>query len=920
MKLSSFFWTYLVLAILYFNGKDKLNNTNYSASEISTDLKKKIVDSVYARLTFSEKIGLLSIYSLKDTILNPLQISTLGYFVGQNDSIILPDKPRGSISGFENMPLRVAFADTNNQFMNNLTIGQTNSANFARYKEAIQAENIRKKGINVILGNYFQVYNPKLKNENISYTQSPLNSEKYWQAMLHGAEENGLKMGVSDPLMMNTSIDSIDNNEFLAIGLSGNRYYSRRGHGIIQLADQKENLKMRFFAKNLKTQQSILREKFRFTGLIVSPDFSPLSIEKQALRALETIQEGTDMVCVSLKLKHNLDSIFARYFEIHKTELETRCLKILNLKYDLYQNNSKSTDYHRYIKQFEYQVKQNSITCIENKLNILPVKDLNVNTYYFTSNNHQDFFNKQLQHYVSPHLFDSNEIEASGICIVDGFNDNLLPAVKWAKKYNGALKLLLVTSQVELSKQRTVSLARFDAIVVAGDTSQLSQALCIQSMFGASTIKGKLPYYLSPHFPMSTGCTIPDISRLGYIDPEYIGISPAKMLEIDEIVKEGISARAFPGCQILVGVEGKIVYEKSFGFQDFSQNSKVDQGTIYDIASITKIAASTTSLMKLQSDCLFSLNKNLSDYIPEIVRNTEFANIQLRDMMAHQAGLPAWIPFYLKTLSGGKPSLSYYSKSKTLEFSVPVAKDLWMKNSYLDTIYARILSSNLKSKSYVYSDLGYYFVKKIVENLSNSKLDEYVQDSIYRKLGLHSMTYNPYLKYDLARIAPTEKDDEFRKQEIRGYVHDPGAAMLGGVGGHAGIFSNANDLAILMQMMLNGGYYGGRQIIRKEVLDEYTAVQFPNSNRRGAGFDKANLNGSEATACALASPMSYGHSGFTGTVTWVDPKNKVNYVFLSNRVSPSASNWKITKMDIRTRIQTKIYQAVDGAEKFNFYP
>jgi len=884
------------------------------------DQKNLAIDSVFLKMDLDEKINLLSIITISSNSLelndSLLQNSNGFLFSKEMDFGLAKFKKNIKSSTFGSLQLRIT--EVNSKAVKNLTLGQTNRDDLVRYAQAITSENIRSKGINVILGSYFQTYDINLNNENTAFAESPISSEKYWKASLEGAEQNGLKMGLTDPFMLNTDVDSSRMKDFLAIGLSGNRYYASNGHGIIQLNNNFLNYRDRISIKNEKNEQSFLRENFRFDGIIISPDFSKIPSDSAHQSAFESIKDGSDLVCINQVSKDKLDSLLTKYFKKREVELKKKCERILGLKYDLFESTLNKTNFEKFENQFEYQAKQAAISCIENKDKLLPIRSLNSPIYYLASAENDTFFKDQLLNYSEVISIKDKLTDSKGICIVNGFDENLLDFIAWTKKNKGNLKFILITDQISAIKNRVKNLEHFEAIIIAGDCSKLSQEIAIQAIFGAYSIDGKLPFYLSPTHPIGTGISLKSIGRLAYVSPKYVGISQSKLDEIDKIVDAGIEAKAFPGCQVLVGVAGKIIYKKSFGYHDYTGIIKVDQQTIYDIASITKIAASTSSLMKLQSDGLFSLDKTLGDYLPELVRNTEFEKIRLKDMMAHQAGLPAWIAFYTKTLSKGKPSSSYYSKTKTLEFSVPVAKKLWIRNDYTDTIYKQILSSQLKNKTYLYSDLGYYFVKKIVEKLAKEALEDYVNDFIYKPLGLQTMTYNPYLKFNLSRIAPTEDDKDFRKQVLLGYVHDPGAAMMGGVGGHAGVFTTANDLAILMQMMLNGGFYGGKQIVEKEVLDEFTSVQFPISNRRGAGFDKPNLNGTEATACAMASPSSYGHSGFTGTLTWADPKYKINYVFLSNRVYPSAENWKIVKMDIRTRVQTKIYEAVQSASNFNF--
>jgi CubicO group peptidase (beta-lactamase class C family) len=402
---------------------------------------------------------------------------------------------------------------------------------------------------------------------------------------------------------------------------------------------------------------------------------------------------------------------------------------------------------------------------------------------------------------------------------------------------------------------------------------------------------------------------LPDNILLAKAKPESLGIISTDLDKVDQIALNAIKAGAFPGCQILVAVDGKIIYQKNFGTSMYGNNDSIRNDYLYDIASVTKIAGSTLALMRLQTMNLFSLEKHLNDYLPDLVGDGKFSKMLIRDMMAHQAGLVAWIPFYQKTLKNGKPASELYKTAKANGYENEVAKDLWLNSSYTDTIYQRLLASSLTpGNHYEYSDLGYYFMKKIIEKQSGKSMDVFLQEEIYTKLGLTHIGYKPLTWYMLDKIVPTENDKTFRGQQVHGYVHDPGAAMLGGVGGHAGLFSNAHDLATIMQLFLNKGKAGKLQLLDEKVVDEFTRVQFK-GNRRGAGFDKPTPS-KKGQTCALVSAESYGHSGFTGTFTWADPVYKINYVFLSNRVCPSAENWKIRDMNIRTNIQQVIYEAV----------
>ena len=333
---------------------------------------------------------------------------------------------------------------------------------------------------------------------------------------------------------------------------------------------------------------------------------------------------------------------------------------------------------------------------------------------------------------------------------------------------------------------------------------------------------------------------------------------------------------------------------------------------IYDLASITKIASSALTLMRLESENKFSVDSNLGHYLPILLDSSEYKNLNLKDILTHQAGLPSWIPFFFKTLNDGMPSYELYSKLPSSIHQSRVAENLYILSSYRDTIFERILSTNLKKKKkYKYSDLGYYFINEIIKQITNLEQDKYVEN-IYLKMGLRNIGYHPRGKWDINRIPPTENDTLFRHQLVHADVHDQGAALLGGVGGHAGLFANSNDLAVIMQMYLNNGIYGGDTIVNQDVLNKYTSSPFykSNDNRRGIAFDKPVRDGAGGPTCfECASYSSFGHSGFTGNLTWADPESGIIYVFLSNRVYPDAENHKLIKMNVRTEVMKIITSA-----------
>ncbi|MEI7663720.1 MAG: serine hydrolase, partial [Bacteroidota bacterium] len=331
--------------------------------------------------------------------------------------------------------------------------------------------------------------------------------------------------------------------------------------------------------------------------------------------------------------------------------------------------------------------------------------------------------------------------------------------------------------------------------------------------------------------------------------------------------------------------------------------------SIYDLASVTKVAATTLAVMKLFDEGKIKLDDTLGKWLP-FLKMSNKAGMRIRDVMTHQAGLQDWIPFYKTTLVNSQPDHRIYRSEPSDDFPTRVAYNLFIQKNRADTIFKSIAGSPLRqTRDYKYSDLGFYLLRLIVEQVTGKPFEKYLDETFYKPLGLATTGFNPLNRFSTSQVIPTEYDTEFRKQLVWGYVHDPGAAMLGGVSGHAGLFSDARDLAVIMQMLLQDGSYGGKQYLSPATIREFTRVQFPGrGNRRGVGFDKPLLNYSpDGPVCKGASAGSFGHSGFTGTYIWADPANGLVYIFLSNRVYPSAANQKLAEMNIRTNIHQTVY-------------
>lgn len=456
----------------------------------------------------------------------------------------------------------------------------------------------------------------------------------------------------------------------------------------------------------------------------------------------------------------------------------------------------------------------------------------------------------------------------------------------------------------------------FRSILISYQDRPVFQQVSAQIIFGGLPAGGQLPVSADSAYPAGKGMAT-EKTRLSFIETQTSGIKKKYIDKIDSIIRDGLEQKAYPGCQVLMAHKGHVFLDKAYGYHTYDQIRTVQPTDIYDIASITKIAATTLAVMKLSEDRMMNVDRRLSYYIPYL-RYSNKKNILIRELMAHQARLQSWIPYYEKTIIDDSLDGGVYHHTMTENYSTRVAEDLYIHDDYSHAIFDTIATSELReTNGYEYSDLGFYLLYEAIENITNEPFEKYVERNFYTPLGTATLGYLPRKRFSLNRIVPTEKDEIFRHQLIHGDVHDPGAAMLGGISGHAGLFSNARDLAVIMQMLLNGGEYGGIRYFDSTTVRQFTKTQFPlNDNRKALGFDKPVLEENEPGPSAkAASSESFGHSGFTGTLTWADPENETIFVFLSNRVHPDADNYKLIKMDIRTKIHSVLYEAVNDLKK-----
>jgi len=698
-----------------------------------------------------------------------------------------------------------------------------------------------------------------------------------------------------------------------------------------------------------KIVTGLLKEKMKFNGIIftdalnmkgVSACYKPGVLDKLALLS------GNDVLLYSEDVPKALKEIhFAvENCEISQDDIDMRVRKILMLKYwvglgryapvdttDLY--NDLNSNYGRLMQQKLYE---RSVTILSNTDAVIPVrwKDSLRIASVVIGDRKNNPFQKKILDYAPCQLYAIEKDEAVDVfesvkkflsnhdLVILSVHGTTMKAdknfglteqeEKFIDEVMNSYPTVLVDFGNAYTLTRFKNLDKAKAVVLSYEDTPVMHDVTAQVLFGGSSASGIIPIQSNSTFPRRTGLETGAPMRFKYTLPEDAGMSSDTLARIDSIVNEAIREHAMPGCQVLVAKDQKIVYNRSFGAHSVQDTTAVVNSDLYDIASVSKIAGTALATMKLFDEGKIDLNKPLSKYLPALKKSNK-KSLVIREVLAHQAGLKSWIPFWKQTMAGDVPDGNIYHRTQSHDYSIRVADSIYMNNAYEDSIFKWILESPLGEKGkYVYSDLGPILMKMLVEKITGKKLDDYLEENFYRPLGLSRLAYLPHDKFLPGEIIPTEYDTAFRHQLVHGYVHDPAAAMIGGVSGNAGIFSDANDLAVIMQMLLNKGSYGGRQFLQPGTIEIFTRQQFiQNKNRRGLFFDKPEPDPKKPSpTCAGASLLTFGHQGFTGTCAWVDPQYKLVYIFLSNRVNPDASNEKFSKMNVRTNVQQVIYDAM----------
>ncbi len=719
--------------------------------------------------------------------------------------------------------------------------------------------------------------------------------------------------------------------------------------------------------------RDLLKNKLHFKGLVIT-DALGMKGATQLLKGsvcVNALLAGNDVLLMPDQVESEVEAIKAAIAAgtLKQKDIDERCHKLLCYKYVLGLTEPQHVDTNNLESDLKSagsavlhrQLTAGSITVIKNDDHVLPIHNLQSRRIAVVTvgdgEGLKSMFCDRADDYAEVTAFDckpGDDVEALADMLNAGrFNTVILEAYgndastqasigTLSKKCKNVVLAVLCKSYEIANYSEAIGQSNVKGVVLTYETGEEAQDYAVQTIFGGNAAQGCLPISLTVNgqkkYPAGHGIHY-EATRLGYTVPAEVGVNNRLLAQVDSVARVALREHAFPGCQVVIGRHGKVICKRAYGETAYGTGVPVDDNTLFGLASVSKATGTLSALMKVYDDGKFRLDDKASDVITDL-RGTDKENITYRDLLYHETGMPPSLSMWqmmmdTATYSGplivGKPDAQHHikimngayghndarlrtdilSRSQTERFNVAIADGIWGGRMTYDSIMQRIYHADLGSKKYLYSCLNFCLLADAVQRITHAPLNYFVNSYIFAPLGAYHTLYRPLSKFSRDQIAYTEVDTYLRRQHIHGYVHDELAAFSGGVQGNAGLFSSANDLAKLLQMWLNGGTYGDVRFYKPSTVDVFTTQKSPNSHR-GLGYDKPVVGNPDASnTCAEATAETYGHTGFTGTCFWVDPKNDMFYIFLSNRVSPSRNNPAFSRVSARSHIQSLIYQNIE---------
>jgi beta-glucosidase-like glycosyl hydrolase/CubicO group peptidase (beta-lactamase class C family) len=938
-----------------------------------SDKETAWVDSIYSKMPLREKVGqlfMVSAYSNKDSV-HVNQVSKLieEYKVGSviffQGGPVRQAKLTNLYQSKAKVPLFVGIdaewglamrLDSTYRYPWNMTLGAIQDLKLIEKVGRNMANENKRIGVHFNFAPVLDI-NTNPKNPiigNRSFGEDKVNVSEKAIALMNGIQGNGVFCtGKHFPGHGDTATDS--HHALPTVNFSKERldlvelypYKRMFDEGLVSVMVAHLNIPSLEPIPNLPSSASynvvtnLLQKELGFDGLIFTDGLAmkgaanfkgPGDLEIAVLLAGNDILLCPENVPVAVQ---KLEEAYNNNI-ITEERLAHSVKKILHYKYKAGLNHYKPIDMANIYNDLNppqndalhYQLYENAVTVLKNEKEILPIKELDQKIAYIKlGDDTNSAFISTLKKYTEiTEVKDTNldslnkELKKFDKVIISFHKVNkpwekqefTLTEMLWLKEIAKHNKVILDVFAKPYSLLSITDFDDIEGLVVSYQNSDISQVVSAELLFGAIDAKGKLPVSINNSFKVNDGLTTEKLNRLAFTAPENVNMNPAILSKIDAVAQKAIDGKMAPGMQVLVARKGNVIFQKSYGSQTYDNGRKVTNTDLYDVASISKMISTLPNVMQLYDKNKVTLDTKLKDMVPFFAK-TNKENIIFKDLLNHYAGLQAWIPFYKATLdSNTNPSEKYYRKTAENGFTTKAADNLYIRNDYHDTIMKIIADSPVSPKiEYKYSDFTFIILKEYLERKTHKKLEDLSKENFYSTLGMNYTLYNPLDKFEKKNIAPTEIDNYFRHQTIQGYVHDMAAAMEGGVAGHAGIFSNAMDVAKMMQLFLQKGNYGGIEYFSPQTFDAFNTCYYKDKGvLRGLGFDKRI--GKDGPTCGCVSESSFGHTGFTGNMAWVDPETEIVYVFLSNRTYPEIVNDenKLAKGKIREEIQKIIQEAI----------
>ncbi|TDX11274.1 glycoside hydrolase family 3 N-terminal domain-containing protein [Flavobacterium sp. S87F.05.LMB.W.Kidney.N] len=938
-----------------------------------SDAENRWTDSIYSKMTLDEKLGQLffvSAYSNKDSVhVNKIKDLVANYKVGGliffQGGPVRQAKLTNEYQAKAKIPLFIGLdaewglsmrLDSTYAYPWNMTLGAIQDLDLIEKVGRNMGIECKRMGIHFNFAPVLDIntnpLNPIIGNR--SFGESKTNVANRATALMKGIQSQGvLCTGKHFPGHGDTAVDShkaLPTVSFTKEHMDEVELYPYKqlfdeglasvmvAHLNIPSLEPKENIPS---SASYNVVTDLLQKQLGFEGLIFTDGLGMKGASNfKGVGDLElaVLEAGNDIFLCPDDVPVALEKLKTFFSEGKITEerLAHSVKKILHYKFKAGLNKYKPIDLNNLQKDLnspdkdalQYTLYENAVTVLKNEKDILPIKDLEQKIAYVKLGEdvNSDFITTLKKYTNITEISNSNidalneELKKYDLVIVSYHKVNKA----WEKQDFSSNELFFLNKIAENNKvildifakpYTLLPIQNFDdleGLVVSYQNSNISQIVSAEILFGAKEAKGKLPVSINENFKVNAGINTQKIDRLAFDTPENLGMSSAILSKIDAIAQKAIDGKMAPGMQVLVARKGNVVFQKSYGYHTYDKDVKVSNTDLYDVASISKMISTLPNVMQLYDKNKVTLETKLGTMLPLFAKSNK-KDISFKDLLNHYAGLIAWSPFYKSTIDAkGYPLEKYYRKIPEKNFTTKVADSLFIRNDYHDTIMKFIADSPISlKKEYKYSDFTFIILKEYLERVTHQKLEDLSQNNFFNSIGMNYTTYNPLLRFDKNEIAPTEIDTYFRHQLIQGYVHDMAAAMEGGVAGHAGVFSNAMDVAKMMQLFLQKGSYGGERYFSEATFDTFnTCFYCAQGVERGLGFDKRL--GKDGPTCQCASASSFGHTGFTGNMAWVDPENETVYVFLSNRTYPKIGEEgnKLAKEKIREDIQKIIYESI----------